>query len=81
MNSECRKTGFKVGKHTFIPVSWQQCIRSTQKNLRRAKQKTVNVVKLVLKSANTCLYPYIGNVTTDRHKKSSNVLKKEAGML
>ena len=51
-----------------------------KKNLQSAKKRTANVVKPVLKPANTSLWQYLRNTTSDRHKKPFEEVKKERRM-
>ena len=76
MNGECRKTDLKVSEHTFMPVTLQQYLWSTQNNLQSVNERTANVVKPVSKPVNTRFHPYLGNSTTDRRNITSKVLKK-----
>ena len=64
----------------FSPVSWQHYIRSTQNNLQSDKNKTANAVKPILKLANECFRQYLGNITLNRLKITSKVLKIEQRM-
>ena len=63
--------------NTFSLVSWKLYLQLTQKLLQCAKKLTANALKLVSKLASTRFHLFLGNNTSNQHKNTSKVLKKE----
>ena len=64
-NGKCRKRGFKAGKETFTPISWQQDLLWRQNNHKSAKKKAANAVNSVSNPTKKRFRPYLGNCTSN----------------